>query len=379
MTNQMKEMDVNREDFVFLQEDKKLYDKPFEGKPIGFFKDALLRLRKNKASTLAFAVIVVIVIFALIGPSMTPYGYNDQDVNRVNMPPRIPGLEKLGIADGSKVLYNIRRENLDNPEKFPEGSVISILNEYMVKDVAMVDVKVNFYVYSGYGDTYFVMGTDYLGRDLWTRLWRGARISLLIAVLSVAVNICIGIIYGAVAGYYGGKVDIVMMRITEIIGAFPQVIVATLLILFLGTGIKAIVIALIIRGWIGTAQLIRSQFLRFKGREYVLAARVLGVGDRKLIFRHILPNSIGPVITRAMVEVPGAIFAESFLAFIGLGLQAPEPSIGVLLSDAQKVLNSYPYQTLFPAVLISLLMISFNLFGNGLRDAFNPTMRGSNS
>lgn len=378
MMNQTKEM-VEREDFVFLQEDSKLYDKPFEGKPIGFFKDALLRLRKNKASTVAFTVIIIIVLFALIGPSMTPYGYNDQDVNRVNMPPRIPGLEKLGIADGSKVLYNIRKENLTNPEKFPEGSVIQILNEYMIKDVAMVDVKVNFYVYSGYGDVYFVMGTDYLGRDLWTRLWRGARISLLIAVLSVAVNICIGIIYGAIAGYYGGKVDIVMMRLTEIIGAFPQVIVATLLILFLGTGIKAIIIALIIRGWIGTAQLIRSQFLRFKGREYVLAARVLGVRDRKLIFRHILPNSIGPVITRAMVEVPGAIFAESFLAFIGLGLQAPEPSIGVLLSDAQKVLNSYPYQTLFPAVLISLLMISFNLFGNGLRDAFNPTMRGTNS
>lgn len=369
---------LSREDFVFLQEDGKLYDKAFEGKPIGFFKDAMLRLQKNKASLAAIVVIGLIVVLALIGPALTPYGYNEQDVERVNLPPRIPGLEKLGIADGSRVLYNIKKENLNNAEKFPEGSVIGIVREYDMKNTAMVDVKVNYYTYCGYEDSYFIMGTDYLGRDLWTRLWRGARISLLIAIVSVAVNICIGIVYGAIAGYYGGKVDIVMMRMTEIIGAFPQVIVATLLILFLGTGIKAIVIALIIRGWIGTAQLIRSQFLRFKGREYVLAARVLGVRDRKLIFRHILPNSIGPVITRAMVEVPSAIFAESFLAFIGLGLQAPEPSIGVLLSDAQKVLNSYPYQTLFPAVLISLLMISFNLFGNGLRDAFNPTMRGTN-
>lgn len=364
---------LSRDDFVFLNESGKLYDEPFQGKPIGFFQDAFLRLKKNKASLLAFIIIVVIAFFSLAGPAMTPYGYNDQDVDRVNMPPRIPVLEKFGIADGTRILYNTRKENLTNPDKFPEGSVIEILNEYEIRNVPMVDVKVNYYTYMGREDEYFLMGTDYLGRDLWTRLWRGARISLLIAVISVMMNICIGVIYGAIAGYYGGRVDIIMMRITEIIGAFPQVIVATLLILFLGTGIRAIILALIIRGWIGTAKLVRGQFLRFKGREYVLAARVMGVRDRKLIFRHILPNSIGPVITRAMVEVPGAIFAESFLAFIGLGLQAPEPSIGVLLSDAQKVLSSYPYQTFFPAVL----MISFNLFGNGLRDAFNPTMRGS--
>lgn len=368
---------LSRDDFVFLNESGKLYDEPFQGKPIGFFQDAFLRLKKNKASLLAFIIIVVIAFFSLAGPAMTPYGYNDQDVDRVNMPPRIPVLEKFGIADGTRILYNTRKENLTNPDKFPEGSVIEILNEYEIRNVPMVDVKVNYYTYMGREDEYFLMGTDYLGRDLWTRLWRGARISLLIAVISVMMNICIGVIYGAIAGYYGGRVDIIMMRITEIIGAFPQVIVATLLILFLGTGIRAIILALIIRGWIGTAKLVRGQFLRFKGREYVLAARVMGVRDRKLIFRHILPNSIGPVITRAMVEVPGAIFAESFLAFIGLGLQAPEPSIGVLLSDAQKVLSSYPYQTFFPAVLISVLMISFNLFGNGLRDAFNPTMRGS--
>lgn len=371
------DMQVSKEDFVFLPQDRKLYDEAFEGKPIGFFKDAMIRLKKNKASIVAFFLIVLIGFMAIFGPSFTPYGYNDQDVDRINLPPKIPVLEEFGIADGTRIIYNTRKENLTNPEKFPEGCVIEILNEFETRGVPMVDVKVDYYKYTGYEDEYFIMGTDYLGRDLWTRLWRGARISLMIAVLSVMMNIFIGVVYGAIAGYYGGKVDIIMMRITEIIGAFPQVIVATLLILLFGTGIRAIILALIIRGWIGTAKLVRAQFLRFKGREYVLAARVMGVRDRKLIFRHILPNSIGPVITRAMVEVPGAIFAESFLAFIGLGLQAPEPSIGVLLSDAQKVLSSYPYQTFFPAVLISVLMISFNLFGNGLRDAFNPTMRGS--
>jgi len=198
----------------------------------------------------------------------------------------------------------------------------------------------------------------------------------MIAVISVIVNIFIGLIYGSIAGYYGGKIDNVLMRIIEIVNAFPQVIVATMLILFLGTGIKAIILALIIRGWVSTARMIRGQFFRFKEREYVLAARTLGVSDFNLIFRHIMPNSIGPIITKAMLEIPSAIFAESFLAFIGLGVQAPEPSIGVLLSDAQKVLITYPYQGFFPAVVISVLMLSFNLFGNGLREAFDPTQRG---
>lgn len=261
--------------------------------------------------------------------------------------------------------------------KYPEGSILEIVRTYEVNGAPMVDIKVDTYKMAGAPEgTYFVMGTDYLGRDQWTRLWRGARISLTIAVISVCVNILIGVVYGSIAGYYGGKVDMLMMRFTEIIGAFPQTIIATMLMLLLGRGISAIVIALMIRGWVGTAKLIRAQFLRFKGREYVLAARTLGVSDGKLIFRHILPNSIGPIITRAMVEIPSAIFAESFLAFIGLGLQAPEPSIGVMLSDAQKTLMTFPYQMVFPAILISVLMISFNLFGNGLRDAIDPTMRG---
>jgi len=143
-----------------------------------------------------------------------------------------------------------------------------------------------------------------------------------------------------------------------------------------GTGITSIVLALLIRGWVPVARLVRAQFLRFKDREYVLAARTLGVKDSALIFKHILPNSMGPIITRMMIAVPAAIFAESFLAYIGLGLKAPEPSIGILLSNGQKVLLQYPYQTLFPAILISVLMICFNLFSNGLRDALNPTMRG---
>jgi oligopeptide transport system permease protein len=156
----------------------------------------------------------------------------------------------------------------------------------------------------------------------------------------------------------------------------PEVVIATMFILIFGTGMTALILALVVRGWVGTARMIRTQFLRYRGREYVMAARTLGVPDRALIFRHILPNAIGPIITRTMMAIPSAIFTESFLAYIGLGLAAPEPSIGVLLSEGQKVLMQYPFQTLFPAAVISILMIAFNLMGNGLRDAFDTKQRG---
>ena len=242
----------------------------------------------------------------------------------------------------------------------------------------MCDIKVDYYKYCGLEDgTYFWMGTDYLGRDLWVRMWRGARVSLAIAFISVICNVFIGIVYGSIAGYYGGKIDMVMMRITEIIGAFPEIVVVTLFILFFGTGMLSIILCLVVQNWIGTARMIRSQFYRYKGSEYVLAARTLGVKDMALIFRHILPNSIGPIITRAMIAIPGAIFTESFLAYIGLGIRAPESSIGVLLSQGQKIMQQYPNQVFFPAVGISLLMIAFNMLSNGLRDAFDPTQRGA--
>lgn len=192
----------------------------------------------------------------------------------------------------------------------------------------------------------------------------------------MVTNVIIGVIYGSVAGYYGGKVDMVMTHLAEVLDGLPYIVVTILFMILFGSGMFSIILALTVTGWIGTARLIRAQFYRFKGREYVLAARTLGTPDIKLIFRHILPNTVGPLITRAMIAIPGAIFSESFLAYIGLGIKPPEPSIGVLLSDGQDVLLQYPYQTLFPAILISVLMIAFNLFANGLRDALDPTRRG---
>ena len=364
------------DDFELLQLDRELKDARFETQPIGFFKDAAIRLCHNGAALAALVLILVVIFMAAFGPGMNKYGYNDQYIDYVNMPPKIPFLAQFGMADGSRVLQNRRLDNVNDPEKMPQGAILEIFNEREVRGVTMVDVKVDYYLYTGCGETFW-FGTDYLGRDLWTRLWRGTRISLFIAIISVLTNVVIGVVYGSVAGYYGGKVDMVMMRICEIIQSFPRVVIATLFIMVFGTGLFSIIMSLLISGWISTARMIRSQFYRFKDREYVLAARTMGISDRSIIFRYILPNSLGPIITSTMIAVPSAIFTESFLAYIGLGLQAPEPSIGVLLSEGQKVLLNYPFQSLYPGIVISVLMICFNLFGNGLRDAMDPTLRGT--
>lgn len=368
--------DIPQEAFEKAYESDNLHDANIEGKAMGFFRDAFHRFYRNKASVASFWIICFLVIMAVFGPNMNEYTYRQQNPDRTNMPPRVKWLEQYGIMDGHSVLINRRLDGLEDTEKYPEGSVLRIFNEREIRGVPVADIEVDYYKFIGAEDESYWFGTDYLGRDLWTRLWRGARVSLLIAVVAVAANVFIGIVYGAVAGYYGGKTDMILMRICEIINALPQVVVVTMFILLFGTGMKSLILALVIRGWVPTARMIRSQFLRFRGREYVMAAKTLGVPDRGLIFRHILPNSIGPIITRAMIAIPGAIFTESFLAFIGLGLAAPEPSIGVLLSDGQKVLLQYPFQTLYPALLISVLMIAFNLMSNGLRDAFDPTQRG---
>lgn len=375
--NSEKWNNLDKNKFVLTQVNETILDAQFESKPIGFFKDAMLRFVKSKVSIVALIGIIIILIFAIIGPSMSGYHYNEQNLEYINLPPKIPFLAKFGIFDGGRVLQNRRVDGLDDKERYPEGSILRIFNEREVKGVKMCDIEVDYYVYSKIPEgKVFWLGSDYLGRDLWTRMWRGARVSLLIAFISVICNVCIGLVYGSIAGYYGGKIDMIMMRITEIIGSFPELVVVTLFILFFGTGMLSIVLALVVQNWIGTARMIRSQFYRYKGSEYVLASRTLGVRDRVLIFRHILPNSIGPIITRAMIAIPGAIFTESFLAYLGLGIKAPESSIGILLSQGQKVMQQYPNQVLFPAVMISILMVSFNMLSNGLRDAFDPTQRG---
>ena len=362
--------------FAFTSMGEKLMDEEIQTVSRGFFKDALFRLRRNKAAIAAFWLIVFIVVMAIVGPNINGHTYTEQNLDLAYMPPRIPVLEDLGIFNGKRVIYNRRLDGLSDTEKYPEGCILRVFNEHEIRKVKMVDVEVNYYKYRGVEDTYYWFGTDEFGRDVFTRVWRGARVSLIIAVVAVVADVVIGVIYGAIAGYYGGTLDMLMMRFCELLNAFPNVIVCTMFIMVFGSGMTAMILALTVRGWVGAARMIRAQFLRYRGREYVMAAQTMGVPDRTLIFRHILPNSIGPIITRTMVAIPSAIFTESFLAYIGLGLAPPEPSIGTMLAEGQKVLMEYPHLTLFPAITISILMIAFNLFGNGLRDALDPTQRG---
>ncbi|MBQ4505840.1 MAG: ABC transporter permease [Firmicutes bacterium] len=369
-------LDIPEEKFREVPKADHVMDAEFETVARGFFKDALFRLSRNKAAVAAFVILVVLIFMAIAGPAMSPYSFNQQFTEYTFMPPRVQGLEKLGILDGSYTLKNRALDSLSDSSKYPNDCIISYGNERTVRGTTLVDVKVNYYKYVGAEDKYFWLGTDELGRDQWARLWRGTRVSLIIAFAAVLSDVVIGVVYGAIAGYYGGRLDLIMMRVCDIINAFPNVVICTIFILVFGSGMRAMIMALVVRGWIPTARMIRSQFLRFRGREYVMAAQTMGVPNRALIFRHILPNSIGPIITRTMIAIPDAIFMESFMAYIGLGLAPPEPSIGTLLSRGQRVLMQYPHLTLFPALTISILMIAFNLFGNGLRDALDPTQRG---
>ena len=269
-------------------------------------------------------------------------------------------------------------------------------NLVMYDDITgSIEVRVDYtdYFKYKYGFTpKFLFGSNVEGKDICFRLAKGARFSLLLGVGISFINFIIGLIWGAVSGYYGGTADLVMERITDIISNIPTIIIMTITSIQLnnngavsgalgpaGTIVVAILISFVYNGWVGVASTTRMQFYRFKGQEYVLASRTLGAKDRRLIFKHILPNAVGTLVTSSVLMIPGVIFSESSLSYLGIidfrtsGIY----SVGALLNEGQAKLQSSPHMILFPAIIISLLMISFNLFGNGLRDAFNTTLRGS--
>lgn len=251
----------------------------------------------------------------------------------------------------------------------------------------------DYFVYANGFEPYYIFGANQSGQDIYLRLALGARFSLLLGVGVSIVNFLIGLFWGAISGYYGGNVDLIMERVTDIIGNIPTIIIMTIAqIQFTsnadlenslgssGVLILAILLAFVYNGWIGVASTTRMQFYRFKGQEYVLASRTLGAPDRRLIFKHILPNAAGTLVTSSVLMVPGVIFSESSLSYLGIidFSSSGICSIGVLLNEGQSAsLAQNPHVLLFPAAVISLLMISFNLFGNGLRDAFNTSLKGS--
>lgn len=289
----------------------------------------------------------------------------------------------------------------DNPQGwvFEEGCpIIKVIRQNSGVQVGGVwyfsyNLVLDYARYMGYDEVpYFIFGTSAAGKDLFKLIWIAMRTSLLVGVIVSFINISFGIVYGAVSGYYGGTIDLLMERFTEIVGRIPWLVTLSIAVALLsgvqGAGIYVLIIVLVISGWIGIAGITRTQFYRYKGREYVLASRTLGASDGRLIFRHILPNAIGTIITASILSIPYVIFSESTISYLGFGIghgtnftifgvTFSGVSLGVLLADGRDKLLNFPYLTVFPAILISILMITFNMFGNALRDAFNPALRGA--
>ena len=221
----------------------------------------------------------------------------------------------------------------------------------------------------------FWWGTDAMGRDLFTRVWIGARVSISIAIVATIIDVVVGCLYGGIAAYVGGIVDEVMMRIVEVLNSIPYLIITLLILVVLGNGYFQLMLALCITAWTGTARMIRGQILQLRESEYVLAAEALGASPLRVIIKHLLPNTIGLIILDVASTIPSVIVSETVLSFLGLGLSIPSFSLGSLLSAGQQAMAFYPYQLLFPTIVLCLIILSFNVLGDGLRDALDPKLR----
>jgi oligopeptide transport system permease protein len=282
------------------------------GPPIGFWMDSWIRLKKNRGAL--FSLGILILLFALafvVGPLLSQYSPYAQDMTR--------------------------------RYASPSGA--------------------------------FWFGTDEFGRDMWTRVWAGTRVSLYIAFLAALLDLFVGVTFGAVSGFLGGRVDDVMQRVIEVLNGIPYLVIAILAMVVFNPGIITISIALGITGWTYMGRIVRGRMLQLKEQEFALASRSLGANGSRLVRKHLLPNSLGPIIVNLMFTIPAAIFAEAFLSFIGLGIQVPEASLGSLISDGAGEIRFHPYLLWYPSVIFCLLMVCFNLLGDGLRDAFDPRMR----
>jgi len=329
--------DADRQDFIAMRPQ------------MGYWQDAWRRLRRNRVAMAAVAVLLAVVLFAFVGPYFVPYGPNQQIRKSEELyPMQYSENERGKIAEGTFV--------------FPH-----------------------------------VFGTDTQGRDLLARTMFATRISLVIGVCAAAIVLVIGTLYGAIAGYFGGTVDFVLMRIVDIIYALPDILVVLLLSSVIkqpltnllntsssglvkslsayGAGMISIFIVFGLLYWVGMSRIIRSQVMTLKNQEFITAAKALGASSARIIRRHLLPNCIGQIIVTAMMQIPSAIFLESFLSFLGLGVNAPTASLGSLCSDALGGMSKYPMRLLIPSVLLSIVILCFNLFGDGLRDALDPRMK----
>ncbi len=313
---------------------------------VSYWKEVRIRFFSNKGAVFASIAIILIMFFAFVGPHINRYTYSEQNLEQKNYAPRMPGLEKLGIFDGTEKI------------RTTSGSR-----------------QINLYEKNNDKDVYYFFGSDVLGRDIWTRTWMGTRVSLYISIVAVLIDMIIGLGFGLISGYFGGIVDSVMQRFSEIVNGIPRLVIVTLLMLILKPGIATIIFALMITEWIGMSRIARAEMLNLKEREFVLASKTLGAKDFSIIIHEILPNINGQIITQTMFSIPTAIFTEAFLSFVGLGIPVPQCSLGSLISDAFNSFTTHPYQIIPPIIVLALLMLSFNILADGLREALDPKFK----
>lgn len=293
------------------EEDRALEREEHTMKYSSFWKEGWIRFCSNRLALVGAMLLIFLFLLAIFGPFLTPYTYYETHLNLKNLPP----------------------------------------------------------------SSRFWFGTDELGRDLFTRVWWGARISLFVGIMASLVDLIIGVFYGSIAALLGGKKEELMMRLADILYSIPYLLVVILLMVIIGSGISTIILALTITGWIGMARIVRSQILQLKQMDFIKAAVALGSSKKRILLKHLIPNCMGPIIVTVTLTIPSAIFAEAFLSFLGLGVQAPIASWGTMANDGLSALRYYPWRLFFPAGFISITMLCFNLVGDGLRDAFDPRLR----
>ncbi len=301
---------LTAQDFVSIPEESRKTD-AIVRPSVSYWADVLRRIRQDKVAMCSLVIIGIMVILAIFAPIFSPYDYETNNLQAINLPPS--------------------------------------------------------------AEHWF--GTDQLGRDLWTRVWIGARVSLLIGLGGAIAPQIVGIFLGGISGYFGGWVDMLIMRIIDVGVCIPQLVYITLMMLVLGSGPMAIIVTIAVVGWMGAARFVRGRVLQFKNREFILAAKAQGASPMRQIFRYILPNILGQQVVSITAAIPGAIFTEAYLSFIGLGIKSPMTSWGQLAQTGSSLYRLYPYQLFIPGVLISVTILAFYLFGNSLRDALDPHLR----
>ena len=388
-----------------------------------FWQDASRRLKENKVAMVSMIAILIVILACTLVPMIYPISYQEQvldfanigitmDIYEVNgsyfymngeyylidVSPDGTLLQKHKLIkddtmnkryiydfDGQQVIvdyspyFNAKKEYMDLEKKAKKDSSIDLTEaKYKLDNAKKVEIQAGDKILNSV-DTVrnktYILGTDNLGRDMFIRILHGGRISLIVGFVAAFVNLIIGVLYGGIAGYIGGKADNVMMRIVDVISAIPTLLYVILLMVVMGNGMMPIIIALSITYWLSMARLVRGQVLGLKEQEFVLAAQSLGASTKRIMLRHLVPNMMGPIMVSATMQIPSAIFTEAFLSFVGLGVSAPQASWGSLCNDALLTYMTYPYQLFLPALAISVTILAFNLFSDGLRDALDPKQR----